>query len=219
VLRKEKYKVKLFKSRISHIKFNDIIEYFPDIIGISVSTWNIKHVLELCTKIKQFIPEVKICVGGYAATFYSNEILRNTQEVDYIIRGEGEYAFLNLVRCLEKQEKLDSVKGLIYKEGQEIITNENQPFINNLDDLPFPSRDVLIDNHLNIASIESSRGCIGNCSYCSLKKFWIGQTENKKTTFREKTIMRVVDEIEDISKNLGISRFSFVDASYEINIL
>lgn len=38
VLRKEKYKVKLFKSRISHIKFNDIIEYFPDIIGISVST-------------------------------------------------------------------------------------------------------------------------------------------------------------------------------------
>ena len=82
---------------------------------------------------------------------------------------------------------VEDVRGLIYRKGDTIISNKDQDLIKDLDMLPPPARDLLVDNNIRFAQVLTSRGCTRNCSFCCSNGYW------KK--WRGRDIKKVIDEV------------------------
>ena len=83
-------------------------------------------------------------LAGYLPTYFSERILEECAAADFVIRGEGEISFTNLINHLEDGRELTDVKGLVYRDGEAIMVNEDEHLVPDMDDLPYPVRDVLI---------------------------------------------------------------------------
>jgi anaerobic magnesium-protoporphyrin IX monomethyl ester cyclase len=190
-------------------------EYKPDMVGIACFTTYRSSSFKLADIVKKFNPNVKTFMGGPHSTFMWDQIMKNYPNVDIIVIGEGEETTVELVNAIDKGLPLKDVKGIVFRENNEIIKTEPRPLIKNLDDLPFPSyRDIdmkkyaiptpptVTTNEVK-ANIISSRGCYGNCSFCSTKVFW--------GNWRARSAKNVVDEIEWLYKDYGVKFFSFSD--------
>lgn len=208
-LRQHEYEVMLIGVHEKAIDYNKIVSYCPDIVGMTVYEDSRLSVYHTIKKIKQLLPGVLICVGGPLPTYYSIEMLKESPLIDFVIRGEGEITFLELVSRFPgmESEKLENIKGLSYRQGKIIKENENRPLIEDIDILPNPARDVIRDNGLKTAQISTSRGCKSKCSFCISSLFW------KK--WRGRSVAKVVDEIEYIVKKYGVTTFNFIDGSFE----
>ncbi len=140
----------------------------PDIIGFSVLQANRWGALEIARTAKRLNPDVKIVFGGVAPTFLWEHFLTHFEEVDFAVVGEGEYTFLDLVRCLEEQdtESLRNIKGIALRvDGKPIMTGDPEP-IEDIDRLPIPSK------YFEYQHVVSARGCPWNCTFCGSPRFW-----------------------------------------------
>jgi anaerobic magnesium-protoporphyrin IX monomethyl ester cyclase len=140
----------------------------PDIIGFSIFNANRWGGIEIARIAKKINPQAKVVFGGIGATLLWKHFLSHFPEVDFIVRGEGEYPFLELIRCVEKGEdaRLHEIKGIAFRKGEEIIETGEADFIGDLDELPIPSR------YFAYAHLSSTRGCPGDCTFCGSPRFW-----------------------------------------------
>lgn len=205
--------------------YNDIEkiikDYKPDIVGISCFTTYRGSSFKLAKLVKEVNPKIKVVLGGPHATFMWEQIMKNFPFVDFIVMSEGEITTVELVKTLDKGLPLKNVKGIVFRDNGEIIKNEPRPFIENLDELPFPSyRDIDFKKYIMLvppivtskevkANIISSRGCYGKCTFCSTKVFW--------GNWRARSPKNVVDEIEWLYNDYGIKLFEFLDDIFTTN--
>jgi radical SAM superfamily enzyme YgiQ (UPF0313 family) len=208
-LRQHGYEVKLIGVHENSVDYDKIVNYSPDIIGMSVyenSKQSVYHVIE---KVKQLIPGVLVCVGGSLPTHNSKEILEECPLIDFLVRGEGELTFLELASHLSNIEdnKLEDIKGLIYRRDNLIKENEKRPMMEDIDILPMPARDMLRDNNLKLALLSTSRGCKSKCTFCISSLFW--------KRWRGRSIEKIIDELEYIINQYGIKTFNIIDGSFE----
>ena len=171
-----------------------------------------KVVSEVCLKIKRHLPNAIFVIGGYWPTLYGEKLIKEYSVFDYAVVGEGELVFKNLANIIENGDDVSSVKGLIYRNAGTVIRNPREKLIENLDKLPFPRRDLLMNNKLKYAYISTSRGCNGNCSFCWHQNFWGTDSGNR---WRGRSPENVVDEIKQIVQKYGVNRFWFIDDSFE----
>jgi len=161
-------------------------------------------------------------VGGPFLVSLANDIFRNEPLFDFVIVGEGEYTFLELVQALGKKEPDYSViKGLLWRDNTgKVRKNELRPLIEDLDTTPFPARDFL-DNArrdpkdggvMESIRIITSRGCAGKCSFCCVNFY--NKVPNGKV-WRGRSPKHVVDELEMLSNKFGAKLFNFSDSSFE----
>ena len=144
-------------------------------------------------------------LGGPHPTIFPEETI-NLPSVDYVIIGEGEIPFLQLVNGAEPRE----IKGLVYKRGGDIFNNGMGEFIENIDELPFPDRELLPVKKYNsilgggrvVTTMFTSRGCPFQCAFCDRPHL------GKK--FRAKSAQRVVDEMAECLR-LGIEEILVYD--------
>ncbi len=136
---------------------------------------------------------------------------------DVAVVGEGENAMVELVECLERGEDFSNVKGIAYKEKGVVTVTSPRNFVENLDELPFPSRE-LFDNEsykryyserfgYSISPIITSRGCPFSCDFCSRPVF--GQT------FRSRSPANIAEEVESVA-DLGYDRVWFADDCFTL---
>lgn len=160
------------------------------------------------------LPDKTRVLMGTHATALADQILGKGY-CDIIICGEPEYTILEVVQNLNS---LDGVKGISYRNGDEVIKNPDRPRIQNLDELPLPARD-LVDNakyHLvtfpgrPTALVLTSRGCPFNCTYCATHLFY-----KRRRTVR--SAESVVSEIEHIVNTYGITNMFFADDTFNID--
>jgi radical SAM superfamily enzyme YgiQ (UPF0313 family) len=139
-----------------------------DIVGISVFNANRLGGVAIARLAKEVNPQAKIVFGGVAASFLWEHFLRNFSEIDYVVLGEGEYSFLELVQKLERGPLNDpsKIRGIAFRDGSRIVRTEPAEPIKDLDRLPNPAR-FFTYNHLSL-----TRGCPGNCTYCGSPRFW-----------------------------------------------
>lgn len=148
---------------------DDILSYHVDVVAFACYIWNIEYIKELCSLLKKK-KDIIIVLGGPEVT-YEPEYFLNHFQVDYIMSGEGELTFKQLLDCLDKKEDID-VCGVSY-EGH--ISNEiAQVDMNYLESLDSPY-DLSQDKEnrgKRILYFETSRGCPFQCQYClsSLEK-------------------------------------------------
>ncbi|NLK73951.1 MAG: B12-binding domain-containing radical SAM protein [Clostridiales bacterium] len=153
---------------INH-SFNEILKGIykekADMIGFSCYIWNIELIMRVIRELKKIQPGVKIFLGGPEVSYNPSEILNKHNEVDYIIVGEGEETFLELVECFSGgKNPINKIPGMAYREAGNILLNPVRKPLN-LDSIPFPYEDM--EQFKNkIIYYESSRGCPFSCSYC-----------------------------------------------------
>lgn len=205
-LRQFKYDVKLIGTNDDKVNYTQILDYKPDIIGVNIYSVSKESVYGIVKKIRSKLPDTTIIAGGYVPTFNAEEVLRESEEIDICIRGEGEITFKEVVKRTEESRDFDGVKGITYRKADRIITNNDRPKIKNLNELPFPARDILIDNKMYMAGLSTSRGCSSKCSFCASPFFW--------KNWRGRDVKNSVDEIENIISTCNINVFHFLDGSF-----
>ena len=199
----------------------------PDIVGISCNLTDYRWgSFKLAQITKQINRNITVVMGGSHATHLYKQVLTNFP-VDFIVRFEGELTFLELVKAIESKADLRSVKGITFRDGKNIVVNEERPPIEDLDSLPFPLHSESeftkyihysapgsfkgeAVGKLKSINIMASRGCPHNCKYCSIAKFWPRKC-------RQRSVKNVVDEIEMLNRTFGVTHFNFFDDLFTLN--
>ncbi len=186
----------------------EILAFSPDFLGITMYTANFKAARIIAEKVKKQNKEIKIVVGGVHPTLAPDKTLKS-DEFDYIIIGEGETSFLQLING-DPREK---IAGLGYKnEGSLFINAPGEP-ISNLDLLPFPARDLIINpsDNTDYGQVITGRGCPFSCTYCASPAIW----GKKKVRFR--SVEGVIKELILIKENYPHKIIYFVDDTFTLN--
>lgn len=144
-----------------------IQEEKPDVVGFSVFNANRVNALKGVKWIKHINRQIITIFGGVAATFMAEDFLTYCKELDYVVCGEGEITLLELVNCLQSKDRnIEQIKGLAFRQKDEVIFTPSRGFISDLDSLPNPAK-YFTYNHVLL-----SRGCPYNCSFCASPRFW-----------------------------------------------
>jgi radical SAM superfamily enzyme YgiQ (UPF0313 family) len=199
-----------------------ISEFNPDVIGVAyMMTELYPDSTEAVKTAKRAAPEAKIVVGGHYASFVGDKIIETSPEVDYVVVGEGENTFLELVRSIENKRSVDGIKGITFRhDGKAVFTGPREP-IQNLDELPLPARHLVANIRYGKLRYEggyqlfnkiqsglfSSRGCPFGCTFCSCTAF-----SGRKV--RVKSPEKVVDEMEYVVNERGVEQIFIVDDNF-----
>src|SRR3989338_449516 len=194
----------------------------PDLVGITCPTPAFTQVLEICRIIKHEISKDIITVlGGPHPTALPRETVAE-KDVDVCVVFEGEITFTELVNSLDRGASLREVKGILFKdENNNIVENEKRGPFNDLDNLPFPARDLFNTDlyfspptkrtsNKKAGNMITSRGCPYQCTYCMASFMW-----ERRVRFR--SIKNVVDEIEECINKYGLGEFNFHDELFTVN--
>ena len=190
--------------------YNEITRYSPDVVFISFITPCAQGAYELARKLKENAPGLIIVMGGPHATAIPSEPFEKSP-CDMVVRGEGEQTSLELVKALLAKSSLSEVDGLCWRDKNEVVTNKPRQFIKDLDEIPFPARDLLSSREYRgwfvtkknpETIILSSRGCPFECTFCS-NIIW----KSSKPWLRLRSPKNIVDEIEHLGKTYSIREF------------
>ena len=193
-----------------------------DVYGFQLNMVNYQPVRAVVQTIKSRNPQAVIVLGGPFLVSLSQELLKNEPLFDFAVIGEGEYTLLELLPALEKGEKdFRNCLGLVWRdlEGR-VIQNGMREMVADLDSLPFPARDFLeeakrdpVDNTiLESVRVVTSRGCVGQCSFCCVNLY---NKVQKGKIWRGRSPQHVVDELETLARVYQARLFNFADSSFE----
>ena len=221
VLQENNIDVEILDASAEDMDFKDVekelLKRKPDLVALTALTPTIGRALETAQVVKETLPDAIVVMGGYHPTFNFIETLED-ENVDIVIRGEGEYIMLNLVQALENQSSLHDVKGIVFedKNSKEIVVNPEAPLIQDLDELPFPALNLLpmkkyrlLDMDTHMTTMITTRGCPMQCSFCSSAAM-----HGKK--IRERSVENIVDEIEYLKTNYDIDTIAFMDDTFTL---
>nr|WP_300005107.1 B12-binding domain-containing radical SAM protein [Tissierella sp.] len=146
---------------------SELFKLDADIIGFSVYIWNIKETLKICEILKIVSPKTKIFLGGPEVSYDAGEAMKEYPYVDFILFGEGEESFREFVMMNKNKEKdYSQIKGLAYRQDEEILVNQDRPLMLHLNDVPSPYENMTDEFENKIVYYESSRGCPFGCKFC-----------------------------------------------------
>lgn len=224
VLEKNDYDVNLIDCSIEKKSWDELKDVVkneqPKIVGITATTPGIGKTTKTAQIVKEVNPNIKVVLGGPHATILPSECLKN-KNIDFAIRGEGEFAFLNLVRYIlrDKKTSLQKIQNLSFKSNGTIVHNPRSMRIEDLDALPWPARHfvpikkypgVVLPRKHPETQVMTTRGCPFNCTFCSSKNVF-------GSTIRFRDPVKVVDEIEYLVKTYKIKTINFYDDGLNYN--
>jgi radical SAM superfamily enzyme YgiQ (UPF0313 family) len=213
------FDVEIFEGTINENPFNLALETArkkPDVVAFSCYIWNIENTLKICGILKEINKDITIILGGPEVSYDPKNILQLNDYIDYIIFGEGEETFKELLEYLSgKGKDLKSIKSLAFRLGEEIIVNEERPLITNLDTIPFPY-DLEIPS--KIVYYEASRGCPFSCKYClssTIKGVRFFSLERIKRDLKylidnDVKLVKFVDRTFNANKRMAIEIWEFL---------
>ncbi len=181
-----------------------LIEKQPDLLGFSVLNANRWGAISIAKLAKEINPAIKTVFGGVGATFLWEHLLRHFPWLDFVVLGEGETTFEELVGRLDKGDTTDisAIDGIAFRGPGGPVRNPPRAFIKELDSLPDPSRFFDFDH------LASSRGCPWQCSFCGSPMFW-----GRKVRFHSPVYF--VNQLERLYSR-GTSFFFFSDDTFTL---
>lgn len=187
----------------------------PDVVGITTLTFNLIDTLEVAKIVKKVNPQIKVVLGGIHVHIFPEETIA-LEGIDFLVLGEGEITFTRLLENIKSKKALKKIKGLVFKERNKIVNTGAPDFIEDLDALPFPARDLLpfkkyssvLAKRSPITTIFTSRGCPYRCIFCDRP------TLGKR--FRARFALNVVEEMEECLR-MGIFEFFLYDDTFGVD--
>jgi anaerobic magnesium-protoporphyrin IX monomethyl ester cyclase len=187
----------------------------PDVVGLSVMTFQRTTALTLARLIRTLRPQATIVVGGYDPSLAPQEYTR-CADVDMIVRGEGERTLSELLRALESGTRLDGIAGLAYRTAGGFVFNAARPVARLASEpLRLPNRKARVLGGYTLLGrpidvVETSRGCTYDCSFCSI-------IEMRGRNFHPYSIERVLADIADARRH-GARAIFLVDDNITLDI-
>lgn len=219
VLKKAGHEVNLF---IQNLEKDTIFAYLEghqvDFLAFSITTIERKWAIELATQIKKKY-SLWTVFGGADPTYVPDELIKE-KSVDYLCRGEGETAFIELIKRINKGQAIKGLTNVWGREKGKIIKNELGNLIADLDKLPVPDREIYYQysllRNLSTKKILCSRGCPYNCSFCN-NHAYLKLFAGKGKYVRYRNPEKIIEEILDIKKLYGYKRLYFADETFTSN--
>jgi len=211
--------VKIIDSNILNYTIGDVERelrsFNPDVVGITSVTSSIYEAYKVAETAKRIREDCIVILGGPHASFMPRQSMEECKYIDVIVRGEGEETARELIENIEKGSSLNEVRGITFRRGNEVIETEPRPFIKNIDDIPFPSRDLLPMhlykfNGVKYTTMLTSRGCPFKCSFCSSSRLFGGY-------WRGRSPENVLEEMKIIYEEYGIRNIEFIDDTFTLN--
>ncbi len=208
VLEEKRHQVSIIDAFAETLDINTLEEKIrecsPDIIGITGMTPVIDNAFRAIKAARGYAKY--IVVGGPHVSVVRKKIFDQCQDIDYAVQGEAEVSFSLLVDALEQGRDTGNIHGLITRDFE----NPSSSFVDNLDMLPFPARHLLPNERYRyilskgkVTTMFTSRGCPYHCVFCDKAVFG--------SKWRARSAANVLDEIDFINKNFGISSIIFYD--------
>lgn len=225
VLKKQGYEVLFLDPEVQGLDAEGIKELFlkekPDLVGISCVTPNFKQALRIASLAKKY-SLATVVLGGVHASAVPKWILENNADIDTVVIGEGENTLLELCSHIENNRDVEwrKINGIAYRNGTDIVVNQPREFIEDLDSLPFPARELIdlrlyqphpyVNRSKRSSTILTSRGCPNFCVFCASHV-----TMGYK--FRYHSAEYVLDEIRYLHDKLGVNHLVINDDTFTIN--
>jgi len=194
------------------VLFKQLEAYQPDVIAFSVVTYHYQLAIYYAEICKKICPHSRIVFGGIHVSCVPEVVIQN-KHVDYIVIGEGEIAFSEIIRHIEKGAPPEPIVNTWYKSKDgEIIKGKQIGFIQDLDALPHYDKDIwpsAKDFKYYYLTI-TSRGCPYNCSYC-FNHFFRNIPDEKSNYVRRRSVQHVIEELAIAKKKYNIRLIEFWD--------
>ncbi|HWT82546.1 MAG TPA: radical SAM protein, partial [Candidatus Methylomirabilis sp.] len=190
----------------------------PDVVGLSVMTFQRRTALKLIEVVRRLRPGVRIVVGGYDPTLAPEAYTGPAADgaADFIVRGEGEITFRELLRAMGADRGYEVIAGLSYRSGQGFVHNRDRP-VTSLEshEIRLPNRGArvltgytLVGRQIDV--VETSRGCTFDCSFCSI-------VEMRGRNFHTYAFDRILADIRD-ARARGAEAIFLVDDNITLNV-
>jgi len=204
----------------------------PDVVGIScLLSTSADEALKCAAAAKQVAPSIPVVLGGAHPSALPAEMLGD-RSVDYVVIGEGEETFVQLLQCLGDGRVPRALDGIGYREQGQPVVRPKTRWIDDLDALAWPARHLVdlrryVDNYYKFraqfeyghtrsmewgmyTSMLASRGCPYDCSFCAKNVVW-------GRRYRTRSVASVVDEMEFLVKRHGVKEIHFEDENWAGN--
>jgi len=195
----------------------ELEKFSPDVIAFSCMSGEMNWLYETAHVIKRdYSDKVLTLVGGTLATF-TPEIIKNP-DIDIICRGEGELAIAELAEKLDNGKDINSIKNIWIKENGGIIKNSLRPLVQNLNELPFPDRDIykkypFVMQDPNFLVL-TTRGCPFSCSYCVHEPLRELYSIENNQYIRRRTVENVILEILEAKQKYSLEKIWIIDDTF-----
>ncbi len=220
-LEKNNYQVEILDAEALGISAQEIAEYVSsnnfDVVGMTMTTMTFSVAVNTIKAIKN-LSDVIIHVGGPHPTILPVETLEYAHEIDVVVIGEGEATIVELMDAIKNNKDFNTVKGIAYRKGKDIIFTDKRSNIEDIDTIPFPALHLLpmklyrgkpsAGEKLPVYSIFGARGCPFGCTFCS-------SALGKK--YRYHSAKRICDEIEHLISEYGAKTIVFLDETFTLN--
>jgi Fe-S oxidoreductase len=190
---------------------DEIMEYKADMVGFSATTSSFPDAARMAAAVKKANPKAVTVCGGVHCSALGASLLRDYPAFDFLIKGEGELTLAELALGGDPA----AVRGLVWRNGNEVVENSAREMIPDLDSLPFPAYEKLKGfprgynlplfsyAHFPGTSVVTSRGCLFQCSYCDRSVF--------KKGFRYNSAKYIYDHFKYLHNNFGIRHVNIYD--------
>lgn len=179
----------------------------PEVLGLSVMGATLPIALAIATRIRERAPDTWVLLGGPGTTGVDGELLRRFPAVDVVVRGEAEETLVELLA--HGRDSLAGVAGITWRSADgEVVRERDRPALDDLDQLPDYAWDLLAPiarykeltgEREGLVPIDSGRGCVYDCSFCTIGRFWGRRS-------RPLPVERLVDEIAGLATMPGAKR-------------
>jgi radical SAM superfamily enzyme YgiQ (UPF0313 family) len=223
VLGQEGFEVKVFDPHPHNdSEINKIIEYKPNIVGLSVLTTYTDRAKYIISLLKKDLNDTFFVVGGIHPTVLPEESLAFF-EVDCVAIGEGEITMKELVTCINTDTSLSQVNGILYRQSNDVIKTPPRTLIEQLDTVPFPARHLVdFERYLfppgiirgvwseRSTTIITSRGCPFSCIWCGSQAIFGHRV-------RRRSVENVIKELGHLLRDFNIDTIWFIDDTFTVN--
>ena len=221
------YEVKYLEPNLDQLTEEDYVGFIRagnfDVIGIGSTTLQIEFAIECFNIIKKILPDIITVLGGVHATLLPEETIVSAKSIDYIIAGEGETPFYQLLEAIHQKrpDDCENIQGICYKREGNIIYNppDSSKYIST-EEIPlplfkiFPMRkyipQITFAKDFPTYSVMASRGCPYKCSFCNA-------TTISGRRVRYKSIPKVIEEVRILKYEYGARGVMFLDSTFPLN--
>ncbi len=218
VLEKNGFDVEVIDCQASDYRYDDfrreIAKRNPDLVGVTAATRLYNSAKEIIKIAKEVHPNCVTALGGPHVTFWNEKTLQECPELDIVVRKEGEYTLLEIVQRIATGKSYEDVIGTTVRNGDGFKVNPDRPYIENLDELPFPARHLwdleAIRKAEDMFYLTTTRGCVYWCEFCAAVRMF-------GRRYRMRSVQNVADELEYLYKTFGAKYYTFCDDAFTVD--
>ncbi len=224
ILDNDGHTVRILDMQVDNFTEEEFIHYLqefnPDVISMSILAATSTIIGDMVKTVKTHFPSATIICGGVHASMFPRETLCENTGIDFLVYGEGEITFKELIHTVESKGDVATVLGVYYRKNGEISFTGVRPIVQDLDELPIPSRKffdltkyIPTPNQykrLPATNMITGRGCTYSlCSFCFESSKFV-----REKGYRRISVNRAVAEVKYLREEFGIKEIAFWDDEF-----